>query len=289
MTSSKAPGATSKALALTVDIGNTHSVMGLFRGAAVLKRWRLATRKDTTVDEIALWLSGMVVPYLAGQKLQAAALASVVPTQDEAWRGAIAEIFGVAPRILDWRDCGGLELHYEIPRQIGADRLANVLGAKSLGYGEGVIIDLGTATTFDVFQGNAYLGGIICPGIQTSMRTLVSNTAKLSEAELRWPQGFVGKTTDEAMRVGILRGTVGLVGHLLDGILKECGMREPAVIATGGLAVWVKDRHPKIRAVEPDLTLIGLNHLLSLPAVTNSGGGRAPTSRKPLTRKIQRA
>jgi type III pantothenate kinase len=247
---------------LAVDIGNTHSVMGLFQADVVLKRWRLATRKDTTIDEIALWLSGMVLPHLAGQKLRAAALASVVPTQDEAWRGAMAKTFDVTPRVLDWRDCGGLELRYEIPRQIGADRLANVLGAQCLGYSEGVIIDLGTATTFDVFQGNAYLGGVICPGIQTSMRTLVSNTAKLSEAELKWPQGFIGKTTDEAMRIGILRGTVGLVGHLLDGILAECPMKSPTVIATGGLAVWVKDRHPKIHTVEPDLTLMGLNHLL---------------------------
>lgn len=247
---------------LAIDIGNTQSVMGLFRGDAVLKRWRLATRKDTTIDEIALWLSGMVLPHLEGQTLTAAALASVVPAQDEAWRGAVADTFGVGARMLDWRDCGGLELKYEIPRQIGADRLANVLGARSLGYNEGVVIDLGTATTFDVFQGNAYLGGVICPGIQTGMRTLVSHTAKLSEAELKWPQGFIGKTTDEAMRIGILQGTVGSVGHLLDGILQECGMAHPSVIATGGLAFWVKDRLPKIQRIEPDLTLMGLHHLL---------------------------
>jgi type III pantothenate kinase len=248
---------------LTVDIGNTHSVLGLFHNNQIVKRWRLATRKDTTVDEIAFWLTGMVQPQLAAKKLNAAVIASVVPSQDETWKSAIAAAFEVIPRMLDWRDCGGLELQYEIPWQIGADRLANVLGAKALGHTSGVLIDFGTATTFDVFTGNAYLGGVICPGIQSSMRNLASNTAKLSEAELVWPQGFIGKTTDEAMRIGILQGTLGMVGHLLTGILQEHKLRDPIVLATGGLATWVEGRLATLDKVEPDLTLIGLNHLLT--------------------------
>jgi len=247
---------------LTVDIGNTQSVMGLFSDDRIVKRWRLATRKDTTVDEISLWLSGMVTPHLAGDKISASALASVVPAQDEAWVGALAATFHVSPRILDWRDCGGLELRYEIPRQIGADRLANVLGAQALGHTSGVVIDLGTATTFDVFEDGAYLGGAICPGIQSSMRILASSTAKLSEAELIWPRGMIGKTTDEAMRIGILQGTLGMISHLLRGILEEKPLRDPAILATGGLASWVRDKLPAIQSIEPDLTLIGLNHLL---------------------------
>jgi type III pantothenate kinase len=258
-------GKSTPAFRLALDIGNTHTVMGLFREKTILKRWRISTRKDTTVDEISLWLSGMVKPHLGEHALLAAGLASVVPTQDAAWNGALKDTFQVEPRILNDADCGGLRLEYEIPRQIGADRLANVLGAQAIGVFEGVVIDLGTATTFDVFSKSTYLGGIICPGIQTGMRTLVNSTAKLSEAELKWPQGFIGKTTDEAMRIGILRGAVGALGYLLEGILAEISLKKPTVLATGGLASWVDGRHPLITKIEPDLTLIGLNHFMQLP------------------------
>jgi type III pantothenate kinase len=250
---------------LALDIGNTHTVMGLFQGRTILKRWRISTRKDTTVDEISLWLAGMVKPHLADKPLTGACLASVVPTQDAAWNGALKDTFQVEPRILNDRDCGGLKLDYEIPRQIGADRLANVLGAHAMGVFEGIVIDLGTATTFDVFSKDTYLGGIICPGIQTGMRTLVNSTAKLSEAELKWPPHFIGKTTDEAMRIGILRGSVGALGYLLEGILAEISLKNPTIIATGGLAGWVEGRHPLLTRIEPDLTLIGINHLMQLP------------------------
>lgn len=183
--------------------------------------------------------------------------------QDAVWLGALEEVFAVKPRMLNFHDCLNLELEYEIPSQIGADRLANVLGAEALGISEGVVIDFGTATTFDVFKNHTYLGGIICPGIQTGLRTLVQSTAKLAEPELRWPEHLVGRNTDEALRIGILRGTVGMIESLLKGILKEQSMKNPVVIATGGLAVWMRWRTKKIHRFEPDLTLIGINHLLN--------------------------
>ncbi len=245
---------------LVVDIGNTHTVIGLFHGAKIRRHWRLSTRKDTTVDEIAFWLKGAI----PRTNLKAAAIASVVPTQDRAWLGALEEAFRVTPRMLDYRDCLGLELRYEIPSQIGADRLANVLGARKLGVGRGVVIDFGTATTFDVFADNAYYGGIICPGIQTGLRTLVQSAAKLAEPELRWPDHAVGRNTEDALRIGILHGTVGMIESLLKGVLRESFSGEQiTVLATGGLASWMKGRTKAIHRFEPDLTLIGINHLLS--------------------------
>ena len=181
---------------------------------------------------------------------------------DHSWARALEDVLGRAPEVLDWSNCLGLKLEYEIPRQIGADRLANVLGAHSLGHKQGVVIDLGTATTYDVFGPDAYYGGIICPGIQSSLRGLAQSAAKLSEVELKWIDRAVGTTTDDALRIGMLQGTVGQVEYLLKAIFAEKKMRAPSVIATGGLAPLLGGRSKAIHVVEPDLTLIGINHLI---------------------------
>lgn len=263
---------------LVVDIGNTNTVIGLFDGspaggdavagaprtrAAIRHRWRLATRKDTTVDEIAISLHGLMRSDADRAGVGATAMASVVPGLDDSWARALEEVFGAPPQVLDYSNCMGLKLDYEIPRQIGADRLANVLGAHALGHKRGVVVDLGTATTFDVFGEDAYYGGIICPGIKSSLRGLAQSAAKLSEVELRWTDKAIGKTTDDALRIGMLQGTLGQVEYLLKAVFAETGMRNPSVIATGGLAPLLGGRSRAIHAVEPDLTLIGINHLLN--------------------------
>jgi type III pantothenate kinase len=259
---SKKPMRKLQDLRLAVDIGNTNTVIGLFDGSAVKHRWRLATRKDTTVDEIAMWLRGLMLSDENLSGIAASAMASVVPALDDSWARALESVFGAPPQVLDYGNCLGLKLDYEIPRQIGADRLANVLGAHALGHKQGVVIDLGTATTYDVFGPDAYYGGIICPGIQSSLRSLAQSAAKLSEVELRWVDKAVGKTTDDALRIGMLQGTLGQVEYLLKAIFKEKGMRHPSVIATGGLAPLLGGRSRAIGFVEPDLTLMGINHLL---------------------------
>ncbi|MEO7424440.1 MAG: type III pantothenate kinase [Fibrobacteria bacterium] len=267
-------------LRLAVDIGNTNTTIGLFSagvdgrgrvdgighadegGRAIMHRWRLATRKDTTVDEIVISLHGLLREDRERNAISASALASVVPALDDSWARALETVFGRPPQVLDYSNCLGLKLDYELPRQIGADRLANVLGAHALGHKQGVVIDLGTATTYDVFGEDAYFGGIICPGIQSSMRGLAQSAAKLSEVELRWVDKAVGKTTDDALRIGMLQGTLGQVEYLLKAIFAEKKMAKPVVIATGGLAALLGGRSRAIDCVEPDLTLIGINHLL---------------------------
>jgi type III pantothenate kinase len=248
-------------LRLAVDIGNTNTVIGLFAGSAIARRWRLATRRDTTVDEIALQVRGLLGREARGGRIRAAGMASVVPVLDESWTLALAEALGRPPAVLDWSNCLGLKLAYDIPAQIGADRLANVLGAHALGHREGVVIDLGTATTYDVFGPDCYYGGIICPGIQSSLRGLAQSAAKLSEVELKWVDRAVGSTTEDALRIGMLQGTLGQVEYLLKAIFAEMKMRAPAVIATGGLAPLLGRRTRAIHAIEPDLTLIGINRL----------------------------
>lgn len=251
-----------KGFRLAVDIGNTNTVIGLFDGKAIRHRWRLSTRKDTTVDEITISLHGLMRSEKELAGVRASAMASVVPALDDIWARALASVLGRPPLVLDYSNCLGLRLEYELPRQIGADRLANVLGAHALGYRQGVVIDLGTATTYDVFGKDAYYGGIICPGIQSSLRSLSQTAAKLSEVELRWIDKAVGKTTEDALRIGMLQGTLGQVEYLLKAIFAEKGMRNPSVIATGGLAPLLGGRSKAIHAVEPDLTLIGINHLM---------------------------
>ncbi|MBW8887354.1 MAG: type III pantothenate kinase [Fibrobacteres bacterium] len=249
-------------LRLAVDVGNTNTVIGLFDGKRIVRHWRLPTRKDATVDEIALWLRGLLRPEAELAGIRASAMASVVPMLDESWAQALEDVLGAAPEILDWSNCLGLRLEYEIPRQIGADRLANVLGAHALGHKQGVVIDLGTATTYDVFGPDCYFGGIICPGIQSSLRGLAQTASKLSEVELKWIDKAVGTTTDDALRIGMLQGTVGQVEYLLKAIFADKKMRSPSVIATGGLAPLLGGRSRAIHVIEPDLTLIGINHLI---------------------------
>ena len=254
--------ASENALTLAIDIGNTNTVIGMFDGDRIQRRWRLATRKDTTVDEITWWLHGIIRSENDHARIKATAIASVVPALDDSWMRALEGEFGLAPQMLDYKNCLGLKLEYEIPRQIGADRLANVLGAYALGYKQGIVIDLGTATTFDIFGDYGYWGGIICPGIHTSLRSLAQNAAKLSEVELKWTQSAIGKTTDDALRIGMLMGTLGQVEFLLRAIIEEKKMKNPAIIATGGLASLIGERSKSIQSIEPDLTLIGINHLL---------------------------
>ncbi len=245
---------------LVVDVGNTQTVIGWFSGESLKRRWRLATRRDATPDELAFWVKGFLDRGPAS--VTRAALASVVPSQDAAWREALEEVAGERVRVLEPAGGCGLELRVDHPAQIGADRLANVLGARALGATEGVVIDLGTATNFDVFQGDTYHGGVIGPGLQSAMRSLVQNAARLSEVTLAWPGTFVGRSTEAALRVGLLEGTLGTVDRILEGILAEMRMQNPAVFLTGGLAGWVRGKLPRLERHEPDITLIGLDHFL---------------------------
>ena len=261
---------TNRDLSLAVDIGNTNTVIGMFENNLIRRRWRLATRKDTTVDEITWWLHGLMRSDLDRARVGAIAIASVVPALDDSWVRALEGEFNIAPEVLDYSNCLSLDLDYEIPRQIGADRLANVLGAYALGHSQGVVVDFGTATTYDIFGDYGYSGGIICPGIHTSLRSLAQSAAKLSEVELKWTKSAIGKTTDDALRIGMLMGTLGQVEYLLKEIISEKKMKNPSIIATGGLAPLLGEKSKTIRTIEPDLTLIGIHYLLVGKSKPNS-------------------
>ena len=253
---------------LVIDIGNTNTVMGLFSGDEIQARWRLTTRKDVTVDEVVIRVHGLMrAEGMDPKSVRGIAIASVVPVVDFAWEQALTRIFGVKPQFLDFQNCCGLKLGYDLPQQIGADRLANVLGAYKLGYSQGIVIDMGTATTFDIFSDYTYWGGVILPGIKSSLRELVRSASKLMDVELRWPQKVIGKTTDSALQAGLLYGSLGAFEFLIEKILREKPMKNPVIIATGGLANLFEKRSKKVNLVESDLTLMGLDYLISNPKI----------------------
>ncbi len=250
---------------LVVDIGNTNIVMGVFKNGELVHRWRINTIKNATTDEIILHLTGLFRQDLRQMpQFKAVALGSVVPSINYPWNNALEKVTHQKPYVVNNKTVKTFNIAYDYPEQIGADRLCNVLAAQALKLNEAVIVDFGTATTFDVFSQNTYWGGVICPGIQTSLMSLTHKASRLADVELYWNTTVVGKNTDDALRNGILFGSLGQIKFIVEKILKEQKMDRAQIIATGGLANLFKYEGGPIHKVIPDLTLIGLNHFISL-------------------------
>lgn len=244
---------------LAVDIGNTHTVLGLFRDGALRRKWRLTTGPNATSDEIEVRVRGLLDlerPVL--EDLTQACLATVVPSLDRPWRKALERIVAKGTvRTLSHANCG-FEVEYANPAQIGPDRLANVLGVERLGLKNAIVIDLGTATTFDVVREGKYLGGVIAPGIETGMLALVGRTARLPQVAIEVPDKATGRTTESALHSGLLLGHVGMMEFLVARIRREENIPEARVIATGGWSQILGGLTRTIDGYRPDLTLEGL-------------------------------
>jgi type III pantothenate kinase len=244
---------------LAVDTGNTHTVLGLFEGSRLRADWRVATRKDCTADELGALLRAL----FAGEGLvpgvvDGVIVSSVVPD----WNGVLAataeRTFGrtalfVAPGVKT-----GLPILYENPHEVGADRIVNAVAAVHR-YGAPVLIlDFGTATTFDVVSPKGeYLGGAIAPGLGISAEALFTRAARLSRVDVRKPARIIGRTTEESVQAGLFHGYVALVEGVVKRLRAELGVDAP-VIATGGLAPVFEAELGILTAVVPDLTLEGL-------------------------------
>lgn len=244
---------------LAVDTGNTHTVLGLFDGARLRADWRIATRKDTTADE----LGALLRAFFAGQGLEPAAVdgvivSSVVPD----WNGVLAataeRTFGRTALFVEPGIKTGLPILYENPHEVGADRIVNAVAAVHR-YGAPVLVlDFGTATTFDVVSPKGeYLGGVIAPGLGISAEALFQRAARLSRVDVRKPARIIGRTTEESVQAGLFHGYVALVEGLVTRLRSELGVDAP-VVATGGLAPVFRAELTLLTAVEPDLTLEGL-------------------------------
>lgn len=244
---------------LAVDVGNTETVLGIFRDDELAWHWRLATVPERTADELALLFGG----FLEHQGLSfdrhvtGVVISSVVPTATQSLREMVRGYFHFTPVVVEPGVKTGVSVLTDNPKEVGADRIVNALAAFTKYGGPAIVVDFGTATTFDaISEAGEYVGGAIAPGIQISARALYERTARLPRIELSAPRSVVGKNTVESLQSGIVFGYSAMVDGMVERLAKELGT--PSVIATGGLASIVIEECQTIDHYEPWLTLEGL-------------------------------
>jgi type III pantothenate kinase len=244
---------------VAVDTGNTHTVLGLFEGERLLADWRIATRSDATEDELAaLWRSLFEGQGLTPKAVEGVIVSSVVPDWNGVLAAAAVNTFGKAALFVEPGVKTGLPIRYENPHEVGADRIVNAVAAMERFGAPVLVLDFGTATTFDVVGAKReYLGGVIAPGLAISAEALFRRAARLSRVDVRKPAHLVGRNTQESVQAGLFYGYVGLVEGLVRRLREEIGAEAP-VVATGGLAPVFRDELPFLTAVDPHLTLEGL-------------------------------
>jgi type III pantothenate kinase len=248
-----------------IDVGNTHTVLGLFEGETLIESWRLRSDKERTADEWGINFNSLFsMRGLSIHTVSAAAVASVVPPATHAVRQACVRYFGVEPLIVGPGVKTGVSIRYENPREVGADRIVNAVAGYDKCKRACIVVDFGTATTFDCISADGeYLGGAITPGIATSLDALASKTSKLPRVEIGLPRHAIGRNTVESIQSGVLFGYVSLVDGMVKRLSKEMG-GSVAVIATGGLAEIIAHESEAIEQVDANLTLNGLRLIFAL-------------------------
>jgi type III pantothenate kinase len=257
---------------LAIDVGNTNAVLGIYRGDDFLFQWRVASETNRMPDEYAMILRDLLMYNgLSLGDISGCIISSVVPPLTTVFSEMVERYLGFPPLIVGPGIRTGVRILYEDPRGVGADRIVNAVASYRLYGGPAVVIDFGTATTFDAISGEGdYLGGAIAPGIGLAAEALFQHTAKLPRVELVTPKTAVGKNTPSAMQAGLIFGYVGLVEGLVARFKKELG-NNARVIATGGLAPLVAKETSCIEIVDPRLTLYGLKLLYELNAGDSPG------------------
>nr|WP_166176389.1 type III pantothenate kinase [Altererythrobacter segetis] len=247
---------------LAVDCGNTNVVFALFEGREIRVRWRIATDPRRTGDEYAVWLSQLLaIEGLERSDVTAMIVSTVVPRARHNLEVLAEKYFHVTPLFAGEGAAGwGIEIDVEEPNSLGTDRAVNAVAAHAKHGGDLIVVDFGTATTFDVvdFHG-AYKGGIIAPGINLSLDALVSNTAKLPRIAIEAPRSdsVIGRNTEDQMLIGVFWGYVAMIEGLVGRMRAEIG-RPAKIVATGGLSLLFEEHTKLFDHVDPDLTLEGL-------------------------------
>ena len=244
---------------LVIDVGNTNIVLGIFKDQELVDHWRVSTDRLRTTDEYGVLIRHLF--YLNGvnsEEIDAIIISSVVPPVMPTLERMCQRYFGLTPLVIGPGVKTGMDIKYDNPREVGADRIVNAGAAYEKFGGPVIIIDFGTATTFcAVDKKGTYLGGAICPGIGISTDALVQRTAKLPRIEVVQAEKVICRNTVESMQAGVFYGFVGQVDGIVSRMRKELGCKAK-VVATGGLAVIVAPATDAIDVVEPMLTLEGL-------------------------------
>ncbi len=248
-----------KIVILAVDVGNTNIVVGVYKDDQLVVDWRLATEHDKMADEYGMLLINLLSSIdVKIEAVDRMVVSSVVPSLVNIFKEVSIKYCGVQPLVVKPGIKTGINIDYENPKEVGADRIVNAVAVNKL-YGKAaIVVDFGTATTLDALSENGdYLGGAIAPGIGISTEALFSQAAKLPDIELEFPDKVIGKNTHDSLQAGILYGFVGQVDNLISRMKQEF-TATPIVIATGGLANLIASRSQEIEINNQFLTLEGL-------------------------------
>jgi type III pantothenate kinase len=244
---------------LVIDVGNTNTVLGVFDGKELRAQWRLTTSREQTADEYGILARNLFT--LAGiefNQIRGVMVASVVPPLNAVLEEMAAKYFHLKPLLLEPGVRTGLAIHYDNPLEVGADRIANSVAAFEKYGGPCIVVDFGTAITFDVVsEKGEYLGGVIAPGLAISAEALFQHAARLPRVEIREPQRVIGTNTVASMQSGLFYGAVGLVDGILDRLVAVLG-GQVQIVATGGQASLVAAASKYRPPVDSALTLEGL-------------------------------
>ncbi len=260
---------------LVIDVGNTNTVLGVYARAAkvqagddpenpeqykrLLANWRVATSRTSTVDEYGVLFRNLFsMAGLESKGIHGIVVSSVVPPLDPVLRQVCERYFNLRPLFIEPGVKTGMPVHYDNPAEVGADRIVNAVAAFEKFGGPCVVVDFGTATTFDcVSSKGEYLGGVICPGVGISADALFERTARLPRVEIRKPARVIGSNTVGSLQSGLYYGYVGLIDGILERLLEELG-QDTHVIATGGLGPLIAVGSKYMKSVDEFLTLEGL-------------------------------
>jgi len=245
---------------LVIDVGNTNIAFGVYEGRKLLNHWKVSTDRDKTSDEFGMLMISLLSNENYDYKqIEAIIIASVVPPIMYSLEHAIRKYFGKKPMVVGPGIKTGINIKYENPREVGADKIANAVAALEIYGGPLIIVDFGTATTFCAISSKGeYLGGVICPGIKISAEALFQTAAKLPKVELVKPEGVLGRNTVSSIQSGIFYGYVGQVDYIVERLKTEMKEENIKVIATGGLARFIAGESKTIDDVNGFLSMEGL-------------------------------
>lgn len=245
---------------LVIDVGNSNITLGVFRGEELLGTFRMTTKIQRTSDEYGITLKELVERQgILSTDIDAVIIASVVPDVMHSLGSAMIKYFGIKPMVVSAGVKTGIKIMTENPKQVGADRIVDAVAAYTLYGGPVIVIDFGTATTYDIVGPDAtFEGAVIAPGIRTSAQAMWGQAAMLPAIEIKKPETIMAKETISSMQAGIVFGQIGQVEYIVDRIRKESGYTDAKVVASGGLGNIIAKETEAIDIYDPQLTLKGL-------------------------------